>query len=100
MVDEKPIKGKYALTISFISIGGGIDGVTYDKIMAYINNHPKKPAFATPARRGREGETTLFLKLNELSKSEKKIFIEDIEKLLVGTTLVKIQKNVNIKSAK
>ncbi len=97
---EKPIKGKYALVISFISIGGGIDGETYTKVTDYINNHPKKPAMAVPARRGREGETTLFLKLNELSKSEKKIFIEDIEKLIVGKDLVKIQKDVKIKATK
>ena len=29
--------GKYALVISFISIGSGIDGVSLDKITEYIN---------------------------------------------------------------
>jgi len=98
-LQEKPIKGKYALVISFISIGGGIDGATYAKVDSLIKNYPKKPAVAVPARRGREGETTLFLKLNELSKSEKKAFIEDVEKIIAGKDLVKIQKEVNIKAS-
>ena len=91
--------GKYALVISFISIGSGIDGVSLDKITEYINNHPKKPAVVLD-RRGREGERTIYLKLNELSKSEKKAFIENVEKLIVNKDLVKIQKNITLKTVK
>jgi len=97
---ETPAKGKYALAISFISIGGGIDGVTYGKIDSLIANHPKKPAVATSGRRGREGETTLYLTLSELSKSEKKAFIKNVEALAANKKLVKIEKNVDIKPSK
>lgn len=91
--------GKYALVISFISIGGGIDGISLDKITEYINNHPKKPVVIID-KKGREGERTIYLKLNELSKSEKKAFIENIEKLIVNKDLVKIQKNITLKTVK
>ena len=89
-------KTKYALVISFISIGHGIDGASYDKIDAFIKNNPKKPA-VTINQRGREGEKMMYLELSELSKKEKKAFIEDVEKLIVNKDLVKIQRDVVVK---
>jgi hypothetical protein len=87
---------KYAVVISFISIGSGIDGVSYGKIDSLIKNNPKKPTVAR-ARTGREGESTMSLELKELSKKEKKAFIKEVEKLAANKNLVKIQKNVVVK---
>lgn len=93
---QQPKPGKYALVVSFISIGAGIDGASYDKIDAFIKNHPKKPAVIT-IQKGREGERMMYLELTELSKKEKKAFIKDIEKLGVNEKLVKFQKNFEVK---
>jgi hypothetical protein len=90
-------KTEYAIVISFISIGGGIDGVSLGRIDSLIKNNPKKLTVET-MRTGREGENTMSLELKELSKTEKKEFIEKVEKLIVNKDLVKIQKDVVVKT--
>ena len=92
-----PQKEKYALEIAFISIGSGIDGVSFDKIDTFIKNHPKKPVVKT-VQKGREGERVMYLKLDELSKKEKHEFIKEIEKLIVNKNLVKIQRNFELET--
>ncbi|MFL5754357.1 MAG: hypothetical protein ACJ76F_13180 [Bacteroidia bacterium] len=89
-------KTKYRLVVSFISIGAGIDNESYDKITSYIKSHPKKPAFEE-VQKGREGERTIYMKLNELSADERKTFIDDINKMIVKKELVKTQEDVKIK---
>jgi hypothetical protein len=95
--ETMPKKEKYALEIAFISIGSGIDGASFDKIDAFIKNHPKKPAVKT-VQKGREGERVMYLKLDELSKKEKHEFIKEVEKLIVNKNLVKIQRNFELET--
>jgi hypothetical protein len=90
---------KYAIVISFISIGSGPDGITYGKIDSLIKSNPKK-LIVEQSRRGREGESTMSLELNELSKKEKKEFIENVEKLTANKNLVKVQKDVVVELPK
>jgi hypothetical protein len=95
--ETKPKKEKYALEISFISIGSGIDAVSLEKIDAFIKNHPKKPLVNT-VQKGREGERIMYLKLTELSKKERHEFIKEVEKLIVNKNLVKIQRNFELET--
>jgi hypothetical protein len=90
-------KEKYALEISFISIGTGIDGASFDKIDAFIKNHPKKLVVNT-IQKGREGEKIMYLKLAELSKKEKHEFIKEVEKLISNKNLVKIKRNFELET--
>ena len=87
-----PQKEKYALEIAFTSIGTGIDAASFDKIDAYIKNHPKKPVVKT-VQKGREGERIMYLKLDELTKKEKHEFIKEVEKLIINKDLVKVTRN-------
>ena len=98
-IETMPKKEKYALVIAFISKGSGIDGAAYDKIDNYIKNHPKKPV-VNIIQKGREGEKSIYLKLDELSKKEKKEFIKEVEKLTAGNDLIMIQKNFEVKTVK
>ena len=95
--ETEPKKEKYALEISFISIGSGIDMTSFEKIDTFIKNHPKKPAVNT-VQKGREGERIMYLKLSELSKKEKHEFIKEVEKLIVNKNLVKIQRNFELET--
>ncbi|HKC67243.1 MAG TPA: hypothetical protein VKG26_03380 [Bacteroidia bacterium] len=90
-------KEKYALEISFISIGSGIDVASFQKIDDYIKNHPKKPA-VNVVQKGREGERIMYLKLDELSKKEKHEFVKEVEKLIVNKDLVKVKRNFELDS--
>lgn len=96
-IQTLPKKEKYALVISFISKGAGIDNSAYEKIDNFIKNHPKKPTVSIN-QKGREGEKSMYLKLDELSKKEKKEFIKEVEKLAAGNDLVKFQKNFEVKT--
>ncbi|MCC6369600.1 MAG: hypothetical protein IT236_01205 [Bacteroidia bacterium] len=66
-----------ALEIQFGSYSAGIDGKTYDKIIALIESKKLK---YTSKNIGREGETRLCLPLTELSNRQKKKFIEQLKK--------------------
>ncbi|MGZ3864253.1 MAG: hypothetical protein ACXVPN_13665 [Bacteroidia bacterium] len=85
-------EGTYRLVLSFISKGAGLDNATHDKVIAYVTNHPKKPAFETH-RWGREGEVDYCFKLTELTADEQKVFVKDIEKMIPDKTMVFVQEN-------
>lgn len=85
-------EGTYRLVLSFISKGAGLDNPTHDKVIAYAQNHPKKPAFETH-RWGREGEVDYCFKLTELTADEQKTFVKDIEKMIPDKTMVLVQEN-------
>jgi hypothetical protein len=80
------------VAISFISFASGIDAANYDKIEAYIKNHPKKPAFDVIPM-GREGERDICLSLKEMNKSEQKTFIEELKKMAEASDRVKVNEN-------
>lgn len=85
-------KGTYALVVSFISKGSGIDGKTMDKINAFVKSFPKKPAFEV-CQMGKEGETTLLFHLKELSKHEQKKFIKELRELILDKEMVLVEEN-------
>lgn len=79
----------YRVTISFISKGEGIDYKTLESTEAWIKAQSKTPAY-TKTHWGREGETNLCLKLNELSTREQEIFVRDLRTQLTDKALVMI----------
>lgn len=92
-------KIKYRVSVSFISIGAGIDNESYEKIESFLKSHPKKPAFEV-IQKGREGERTIYMKLGELSAAERKTFVEELNKLIVKKELVKVEENDKVKKIK
>lgn len=83
----------YRLIVSFISKGAGTDSEKRTAFIAYVNNHPKKPAYKTVTW-GREGEADYCFNLSELtSKKELITFIEDIRKIAAGSDMLTITEN-------
>ncbi len=80
------------LVVSFISRGEGIDIKSQEKIKAFIENHPKKPAFEE-YRWGREGEIDYVLMLKEFSADEQKVFVKDVKKLIINKEMALIDEN-------
>lgn len=80
------------VAVSFISFASGIDAAAYDKIEAFIKNHPKKPAYDLIPM-GREGERDICMGLKEMNKSEQKAFIEELKKLAETSDRVKVNEN-------
>lgn len=89
---ESSMPVKCRLIISFISKGAGIDGNAHDKIISFINNHSKKPAFETFTW-GREGERDYILTLKELTPDEQKLFVDEVKKLKIKSDMVFIKEN-------
>ncbi len=83
---------KYRLVIEFISKGGGIDITIMENIENFIKNQPKKPVYEI-YQRGREGERSYCLQLKELSKSEQKTFVEEINKLVTKKDMVFVKEH-------
>ena len=83
----------YRLIVSFISKGAGTDSEKRTAFLAYVNSHPKKPAYKTVIW-GREGEADYCFNLSEFaSKKELISFIDDIKKMAAGTDMVHISEN-------
>ncbi|MBI3517774.1 MAG: hypothetical protein HY062_00255 [Bacteroidetes bacterium] len=83
----------YRLVISFISKGGGPDHKKQEALLAYVNGHPKKPAYKTVLW-GREGENDFCFTLSELTKSEVTTFINEVKKIADGSDMMKIIENM------
>ena len=83
----------YRLIVSFISKGAGPDSEKIKSFLAYIDGHPKKPAYQTIAW-GREGEVDYCFTLSELtSKKDLVGFIEDIKKIGAGNDMLIVSEN-------
>ncbi|MDF2449639.1 MAG: hypothetical protein K0R26_2143 [Bacteroidota bacterium] len=83
----------YALIVSFKSQGAGIPTEQRADLLKYVENHPKKPAYAMVLW-GREGETDYCFKLSEMTgEKEKNQFLTDIKKMMKGNYLVEIAEN-------
>jgi hypothetical protein len=91
------MKSELGLSINFISKGGGIDNESFDKIEAYLKDHPKKPSY-TVASYGKEGEKMINVSLTGLSKKEQKALEKDIQKLIVKKDLVFVKKVKKIRA--
>lgn len=71
----------YRLTISFYSIGTGIDSEHHDKFVEFLNNF-KPVLLYDKAGWGREGEVDYCFFLRELKPKEQETFVADVKKLL------------------
>lgn len=76
-----------AAEMAFGSAGSGIDGPSYDKAIALMNE--KKVKF-TKKNIGREGEKLICLPLTELKEAEKKDFIEQLKKIAASGQMVSL----------
>lgn len=83
---------KCRVSVSFISFSSGIDAAKYDAVLAYIKNHPKKPAF-DDIPMGREGERDICLGLKEMNSNEQKEFIKELSKIAEGSDRVKVMED-------
>lgn len=91
-VADDGTKLKCRVAVSFISFASGIDAAAYDKIEAFVKNHPKKPAYDLIPM-GREGERDICIGLKEMNNSEQKAFIEELKKMAEGSDRVKVNEN-------
>ena len=82
----------FRLVLSFISKGGGINIASHEKIMQYVEKHPKKPVFESKTW-GREGETDYCFQLKELTADEQTVFIKDINKMITDKEMVFVHEN-------
>jgi hypothetical protein len=83
----------YRLLVSFISKGAGTDGEKRTAFLAYVDSHPKKPAYKTVIW-GREGETDYCFDLTELiAKKDLIEFIENVKKITAGSDRIILSEN-------
>jgi hypothetical protein len=82
----------YRFIISFISKGSGVDGKAQDNMKAFLEKHPKNPAY-DKIRWGREGEEDYCFLLKEFSTSEQVAFIADAKKVVSSSDLVNFSEN-------
>lgn len=78
---------KCAVTVSFGSMGTGIDGKRYDEIKKMIEDKKLK---YNEKQQGREGERKLCLPLTELNANEKASFIDQLKKTASSGQLVSV----------
>ena len=71
----------YRLTLSFYSIGEGIDNDNMDKWVEFLDKHSPAVLYEKVGW-GREGEIDYCLMLNELKPKEQEEFVADAKKLL------------------
>ncbi len=82
--------------ISFISIGSGTDGKARNAMLAYLESYQlaKKITLQIDTRKwGREGEIDYCIATNSLTVSDFTELKTNINKLLEGNSLVRIQEN-------
>jgi hypothetical protein len=83
-------------TVSFISIGAGIDHQAKGELDQYILKVNKKytvKIISEIAKWGREGEVDYCFKLNELNTQQQDLFISETKELLKNSTRVRYVEN-------
>ncbi len=89
-------RNSYRLMLTFISKGSGIDNAAYSKVESYVNSHPKKPAFNV-VENGKEGEKKMYFGLNELTEDERYAFVNEVNKLVTGEQMVKVDSKLPVR---
>lgn len=87
----------YKFSISFISIGGGINESLKDKYDQFIHDFSTKSTVKLDyevIHWGKEGETDYCFKLSELTPKEQDQFMSDSRLILKESNLVNIEENV------
>lgn len=81
------------LTVSFISVGSGIDYKSENRFLDFINGFQQKyhkDTFYKISRWGKEGETDYIFCMKKLSTQQKKELKDGLIKLFEGNSLVTI----------
>lgn len=97
--NKKEIEG---ITVSFISIGEGIDGEAFKAYKAYLDNWSasgKKPTYETIGW-GREGETDLCIDMRNVSDADAKKLLAETKQRLKDNTLVQVETNQPCKESR
>ena len=92
--DHIPIK--WRVSVSFISIGEGIDPQALPKLEAYVLQFGKETGMEITSTRwpwGREGEVDNNFSLDKLSPGQQEKFIAGLMELFQGNPLVHITEN-------
>jgi hypothetical protein len=91
----------YRCTVSFISIGSGIDKDALQKFLLLISRYKdstgKKLIFESVSW-GREGERDYCLRLSELTSEQQGAFIRELRDLLGSSTRVRLAENVKCRN--
>jgi hypothetical protein len=93
-----PVTTVYRLSVSFISIGEGIDYKAKEKYDSFIKDFAKRNKVKEPAHEtvgwGREGETDYCFTLSELPDAGMQAaFVKESKALLAGNELVVLKEN-------
>lgn len=91
-----PIVTNQRITVSFISIGGGIDHKTKEKLDKYIVDFGKKNGAKLQYEQvgwGREGEIDYCFPLTEVKEPLKSTFVKEVKAMVGENELVKIKEN-------
>lgn len=86
----------YRLSVSFISIGSGIDAqaqAKYDQFVTEFGTRHKVTLAHETVGWGREGEVDYCFKLSELKSPQQATFVEESKALLAGNELVLFKEN-------
>ncbi len=86
----------YALVVSFISIGQGVDQKAIEQFNQLIADIEQKKQVKINYEKipwGREGEVDYCFNLSELDKETRQLFLTKTDELLSKNTLVKVEKN-------
>jgi hypothetical protein len=96
--DVPPITTTYRFTISFISIGAGIDHTAktkYDQFVIDFGKRNKVKLAHEVVGWGREGEVDYCFKLAELKELQQAAFVKESKALVNGNELVQTKENAN-----
>lgn len=91
-----PIVTNHRITVSFISIGGGPDYKTKEKLDKYIVDFGKKNGVKLQYEQvgwGREGEIDYCFPLSEVKEPAKSTFVKEVKAFVGENELVKIKEN-------
>lgn len=87
----------YRFSVSFISIGAGIDKKAKQKYDQYITEYEQKNKVQLnyeTTNWGREGEVDYCFKLTELDKKKQELFIIETKEILKTSSLVRYKENM------
>lgn len=90
--------GRYRLTVSFISIGSGIDREAKNRLDSFIREYSQRVGveILTESRTwGREGEIDYCLALKELTAEQQSVFVLKAKEILANSTRVKVDENAS-----
>lgn len=90
---QRANKSQNNLTVSFISIGSGIDYKAENRFLDFVNSFQQKyhlEMLYRLSRWGKEGETDYIFNMKKLSTKQKKELKDSLTKLFEGNALVTI----------